>query len=130
MRLAKPFPMISPATPPADNPPQRRSRAPLAAYANYFEVGNNAFEFLIDFGQYQPEAAQVTIHSRMATGPVHAKLLAQLLADAIARFEAEHGEIANLGEPGTEPLLVLPPDFERRAAAARAEAALPPKTER
>ena len=45
------------------------------------------------------------MHSRIVTGPVHAKLLAQLLADAIARFEAEHGEIADLAEPALEPLL-------------------------
>lgn len=105
--------------PPFDHKPQRRHAAPLAAYANYFEVGHNAFEFLIDFGQFQPEAGDVTLHSRMATGPVHAKLLAQLLADAIMRFEAEHGAIADLSEPLLEPFLTPPPDFERRAAAIR-----------
>ena len=106
-----------------DDPPRRR--VPLAAYANYFEVGHNAFEFLIDFGQFQPDAGEVTLHSRMATGPVHAKLLAQLLADAIARFEAENGEIVDLAQPDLNPLITPPPDFERRAVAVRdARAAL------
>lgn len=111
----------------AQSPPprvdsKRRGRAPRAAYANYFEVVHNAFEFLIDFGQFDPDAAAVTMHSRIATGPAHAKLLAQLLAGAIARFEAEHGAIAELAEPAFEMLLVPPADFERRAALARADA--------
>lgn len=121
--------MGPPASPRTDSP--RRRRAPLAAYANYFEVGHNAFEFLIDFGQYQPEADAVTMHSRMATGPVHAKLLAGLLSDAVARFEAEHGPIADVAEAAAfVPLLIPPPDFEQRAALARAGALLNPPPER
>lgn len=108
----------------------RRRRVPLAAYANYFEIGHNAFEFLIDFGQFQPDENAVKMHSRMATGPVHAKLLAQMLSNAVALFEAEHGAIADLAEPGMEPLLIPPPDFEHRAARARADAAHPFVTER
>jgi hypothetical protein len=94
--------------------------APLAVYANYYEIGHNAFEFLIDFGQFQPEVGTVRMHSRMVTGPVHAKLLAQLLTEAIKRFEAEHGEIADLAAPAIDALLVPPPDFEHRAELARA----------
>lgn len=109
------------STPPRVDP-KRKRRAPRAAYANYFEIVHNAFEFLIDFGQFDPDVGAVTVHSRMATGPAHAKLLAQMLADAIARFEAEHGAIADLAEPAFDMSLVPPPDFERRAALARAEA--------
>ena len=111
--------MIPTANPVPATP--RRRRPPLAAYANYFEVGHNAFEFLIDFGQFQPEAGAVTMHSRMATGPVHAKLLAGLLADAVNRFEREHGIIEDLAQPVAT--LVPPHDFERRAVRARADAA-------
>jgi hypothetical protein len=100
--------------------PHEQQPLPLAIYANYFEVGHNAFEFLIDFGQFQPQGAAVRMHSRMVTGPVHAKLLGQLLTEAIARFEAEHGEIADLARPEIETLLVAPADFERRAELARA----------
>jgi hypothetical protein len=99
--------------------------APIAVYANYFEVGHNAFEFLIDFGQFQPEAGSVRMHSRIVSGPVHAKLLAQLVTQAISRFEAEHGEIAELAGPEVEALLTPPSDFEQRAALARA-ASIPP----
>ena len=64
-----------------------------ARYANYFEVGHNAFEFIFDFGQYHPENEGARMHSRIVTGPVYAKLLADLLRDAVQRFEEEHGAI-------------------------------------
>jgi uncharacterized protein DUF3467 len=99
----------------------------MAVYANYFEVGHNAFEFLIDFGQFQPDAGSVQMHSRMVTGPVHAKLLAQLLSQAISRFEAEHGELAELTGHEVEALVTPPSDFEHRAALARARSGpIPP----
>jgi hypothetical protein len=61
-----------------------------ARYTNYFEVGHNAFEFIFDFGQYHPEDAAARMHTRIVTGPVYAKLLAELLRDAVERFETEH----------------------------------------
>jgi hypothetical protein len=102
-----------------------RPRAPLARYANYFEIGHNACEFLLDFAQYQPESARVVLHTRIALGPVHAKLLAGMLDRAIERHEAEHGAIADAGGP-IDPLDVVLqslPDFERRAVDARRDGA-------
>lgn len=64
-----------------------------ARYTNYFEVGHNAFEFIFDFGQYHQEDAGARMHSRIVTGPVYAKLLADLLRDAVQRYETEHGVI-------------------------------------
>ena len=99
----------------------RRKKAPLARYVNYFEVSHNAVEFLIDFGQYQPEAEAVSVHSRMACGPAHAKLLVHVLSNALFQFEAEHGVIADLS-PEADPLEVIYhslPDFEDRAALLR-----------
>ena len=60
---------------------------------NYCEVGHNALEFVIDFGQYDVEQGQAQLHTRIVTAPVCAKLLATMLADAIARFESAHGSI-------------------------------------
>jgi hypothetical protein len=103
----------------------RRRRAPLARYANYFEVSHNAFEFLIDFGQFQPEAGSVQMHSRVATGPTHAKLLSSVLQNALVQFEGEHGAIADLQTEEENPLEAIHaslPDFEKRAAQARVAA--------
>jgi hypothetical protein len=81
---------------------------PLATYANYSEVGHNAFEFLIDYGQFRPEAGAVQVHSRIVTGPVQAKLFARLLSEAIARYEAQHGVIPDLDEDDPLSALLAP----------------------
>lgn len=100
---------------------QRVARAPLARYTNYFEVGHNAYEFLVDFGQFQPEIGAVTLHTRIAVGPTHAKMLSQMLGNAVRKYETENGAITieeTSGDP-SEVILRSLPDFERRAVAAR-----------
>jgi hypothetical protein len=102
--------------------PPRVRRAPLALYANYCEIGHNAFEFLIDFGQFRPEESTIQLHSRIVSGPVQAKIFARMLMRAIERYEAEHGTIADLDDDDAlELLLASVPDFERRAISARNE---------
>ncbi len=73
---------------------RRAAISPEAIYSNYFEIGVNSLEFMLDFGQYHPERPVARRHTRIVTGPVFAKLLLRLLADAVARHEAEHGVIA------------------------------------
>ena len=101
--------------------PRRRTRAPLARYSNYFEVGHNAYEFLIDFGQYQPEVSEVVLHTRIVAGPTLMKLLHDMVSDAICRYESENGPIPcpNDTQNPMEVLLRSLPDFERRALNAR-----------
>jgi hypothetical protein len=87
-----------------------------ARYANYFEVGHNAFEFIFDFGQYHPENESARMHSRIVTGPVYAKLLADLLQSALRRFEEEHGTI-HPAENELDPLELVKrsiADYDRR----------------
>jgi hypothetical protein len=110
--------------------PRLGPRSLLAHYTNYFEVGHNAYEFLIDFGQYQPESASVRRHTRIVTGPSHVKLLAHMLDDAIAKHEAEHGPIAEIRDPIDPPEILLRslPDFERRAVRTRGGDAAPRPT--
>lgn len=64
-----------------------------ARYANYFEVGHNAYEFILDFGQYQPDTTKIQAQTRVVTGPVFAKILSNMLSQAILQFEEEHGPI-------------------------------------
>ena len=77
----------------------RGAATPRAQYSNYFEVGNNALEFMIDFGQFYPEHAAAQRHTRIVTGPAFAKLLLQLLTDAVAQHEAAYGTILLPDEP-------------------------------
>lgn len=100
--------------------PPSDGRTLIAGYANYFEVGHNPYEFLIDFGQIDPQRGTATINSRLALGPTHAKLLMRLLSRSVEQFERDFGGIADVRED--DPLasiLDISPDFERRAAAAR-----------
>lgn len=99
------------------------SRPPLACYANYFEIGHNAFEFLLDAGQVEPQSGDIRFTSRIAISPVHAKLLSGLLVRAIAQFEAANDPIPDLAEDEPDfPGIDCPPDFERRALDARRRA--------
>ena len=93
-------------------------RPPLACYANYFEVGHNAFEFLLDAGQVTPESGEIRLMSRIAVSPVHAKLLANLLARSVDQFESEFQAIPDLADLGDFEL-TSPTEFERLAIDAR-----------
>lgn len=92
----------------------------IAGYANYFEIGCNEYEFLVDFGQVDPQCGEAVINSRLAFGPTHAKLLMRLLKQSVEQYEHDFGAIADLRED--DPLasiLDISPEFERRAEAAR-----------
>jgi hypothetical protein len=62
-------------------------------YANYFKVGHNAVEFLLDFGQFYPGSAEVHFHTRIISIPVYAKALLQTLGESIAQYEQTFGAI-------------------------------------
>lgn len=62
-------------------------------YANYFKVGYNAFEFVLDFGQFYPESEQTQPHTRIITTPNYAKTLFATLKEAIDRHEQTFGAI-------------------------------------
>ena len=44
-------------------------------YPNYFNVGHNASESVIDCGQFYPEGEETELHTRIITSPVYAKFL-------------------------------------------------------
>jgi hypothetical protein len=62
-------------------------------YANYFKVGHNAFEFLLDFGQFYSGSDRAQIHTRIVTSPAYAKELLATLRDSIDQFELSFGII-------------------------------------
>ena len=72
-----------------------------ARYSNHVEIGQNAFEFLLEFGQlYDGGAAKPRIHTRIVTSPFYAKHFSDLLQESIRRYEESHGTI-NGKETGT-----------------------------
>jgi len=55
-------------------------------YANFFQIGHNAFEFLLEFGQQEGK-----IHTRIYVSPPHARILRDLLVDTLAQHEKIFG---------------------------------------
>lgn len=78
-----------------------------AKYTNYFNVGHNAHEFVLDFGQFYSEQEHAHLHTRLVVGPTYARELATLLQEALQAHEEAHGPISRLqpdpleGEPRT-----------------------------
>jgi len=62
-------------------------------YANYFEIGHNAFEFLLDFGQLHGEEPESRMHSRIVVSPFYAGMLLEVLNRAVRQYEQSFGRI-------------------------------------
>jgi hypothetical protein len=68
-------------------------------YANYFKVGHNAYEFIIDFCQYYPandcysETEKAELCERFITSPAYAKALMEVLRKSIKEYEDTFGLI-------------------------------------
>jgi hypothetical protein len=60
-------------------------------YANYFEVGHTAFEFVIDFGQTYANK-KACCHTRIVTSPTYARALLQTLSEAVEEYQRRFGE--------------------------------------
>jgi len=58
-----------------------------ARYANFFQIGYNAYEFLIEFGQEE------NIHTRIYVSPQHAQFLSKLLIDTLRQHKQLFGTI-------------------------------------
>ncbi len=65
-------------------------------YVNFFKVGHNAFEFVIDFGQvYEEENQEPHIHTRIITSPVYAKAFLETLRESVEQYEKNITDSAN-----------------------------------
>ena len=62
-------------------------------YANYLQVGHNAFEVVFDFGQQYPDAPSPTLHTRIVTNPAYLKEFLVVLADALEAYQRTFGEL-------------------------------------
>lgn len=73
---------------------------------NYFAVGQNTAEFVLDFGQCHADRDEPQLHTRIVTSPVYAKLLSRMLIGAVERYESDHGTI-DMAEDDLDPLEVV-----------------------
>jgi hypothetical protein len=68
-------------------------KIPEGNYANYLKIGQNAFEFLFDFGQFYPDGVEAHFHTRIITSPVYAKAFLKVLKDCIEQYEQTYSII-------------------------------------
>ena len=67
-------------------------------YANYFDIGHNAFEFVIDCGQFFQENKDAVCHTRIITSPVYAAALLQVLAEGLENYREKYGDIPEIDQ--------------------------------
>ncbi len=65
----------------------------LGLYANHFNIGHNAFEVILHFGQFHEGELQSLMHTRIITCPAYAKTLLHLLERSLAEYESNFGPI-------------------------------------
>ena len=76
---------------------QNTSQDRLASnYSNHLQVGYNAFEFLLEFGQFREKDSNVVNVTAIVTSPAFAKAFARTLSDSIAGYEQRFGDIPDL----------------------------------
>lgn len=80
---------------PAEDEEFQGADHPEGKYANYFKVGHNEIEFLIDCGQFYAEREPVQFHTRIVTSPIYAKALFETLRDSLDQYEECFGVIEN-----------------------------------
>jgi Protein of unknown function (DUF3467) len=78
--------------------PQHSSRtsphvASKGLYANYFEVGHTALEFVVDFGQRYEGKGATPCHTRIVMSPLYAEELLRTLSESLAQYR-ERFEVA------------------------------------
>ena len=69
------------------------SESTVGKYANYFQIGQNAIEFVLEFGQLYSDQTFPLLHTRIITSPSYAKDLIELLLEALAEHETQYGPI-------------------------------------
>lgn len=62
-------------------------------YANYFEVGYNATEIVIVFGQFYAAEERPLVHSRIVTSPQRAAALLETLRTSLDSYQMTFGPI-------------------------------------
>ncbi len=82
-----------------DSPKTGKSACLDGKYANYFQIGSNACEFLLDFGQFFARHSEARFHTRIITSPLCAKIFLTTLAEALVAYEASYGPIVLEDEP-------------------------------
>lgn len=66
-------------------------------YSNLAIITHSPSEFIVDFVKMMPGVPKAKVKSRIILTPQHAKRLYKALKENIAKYEAMHGEIKDVG---------------------------------
>ena len=66
-------------------------------YSNLVMISHSPEEFILDFIRVMPGVPKARVKSRIVVTPGHAKRLLAALADNLQRYEAQYGEIGDVG---------------------------------
>jgi Protein of unknown function (DUF3467) len=69
------------------------SNHPEGRYVNYFKIGYNAFELIIDCGQCYADNEVPQLPIRIVTSPAYGKLLLEVLRNSLEQYEKTYGRI-------------------------------------
>ena len=69
------------------------SYSPEGRYVNYFKIGYNAFELIIDCGQCYGDNEEPRLHTRIVTSPAYGKALLNTLGNSLQEYEKTHGRL-------------------------------------
>lgn len=64
-----------------------------AVYANIAFISHTPAEIVLDFAQFLPRTPKGSVKARVIMSPMHAKMLQSALAQNIANYERQFGEI-------------------------------------
>jgi hypothetical protein len=83
---------------PQPTPPGKRISIDIpkelkAVYANVAFISHTPAEVVLDFAQVLPRMPRGSVQARIIMSPMHAKMLQQALAQNIANYERQFGEI-------------------------------------
>jgi hypothetical protein len=71
-----------------------QKRNPLEGrYVNYFKIGYNAFELIIDCGQCYADNEEPRLYTRIVMSPAYGKALLKTLRESLDAYEKIYGHI-------------------------------------
>jgi hypothetical protein len=81
-----------------------------AVYANIAFISHTPAEIVLDFAQFLPRMPKGSVKARVIMSPMHAKMLQNALAQNVANYERQFGEIKVPQQPSlADQLFRFPP---------------------
>ncbi|MCF6149436.1 MAG: DUF3467 domain-containing protein [Candidatus Kuenenia sp.] len=71
----------------------KKNKPSEGQYANCFQIGQNEFEFVLDFGQSYDENGKENYHTRIICNPYYVSILLKLLQSSVKKHEEMYGQI-------------------------------------